>query len=149
MGALRRGQLQPVPGLLRLMAARQTIEPAQLQLRPAISGTRRLAQQLQADAAVAPAPKQERVQLHIALDLDVCQGHAVCVNEAPEVFYLDDETGKVAVHTDRPDPKHNDAVRAAADYCPQRTIQLEEEALPQEALSQDEASLPSGCPVAH
>ncbi|GAB5544536.1 MAG: lanosterol 14-alpha demethylase [Sandaracinaceae bacterium] len=127
---------------------------AELSVTPAVStgepaSVREEARQEVTEEAIAPAPKRERVQLHIALDLDVCQGHAVCVNEAPEVFYLDDETGKVAVHTDRPDPKHNDAVRAAADYCPQRTIQLEEEALPQEALSQDEASLPSGCPVAH
>lgn len=86
----------------------------------------------------APKKKEERVQLRIALDLDLCQGHAVCVNEAPGVFYVSDETGKVALHTDRPDPSQNDAVRAAADYCPQRVIQVHEE---------DEA--PLTCPVAH
>jgi len=81
--------------------------------------------------AVAKAPSREETKrspasLRIVLDRDVCQGHAVCVEEAPEVFYLADD-GKVAVRTDRPAPEQAHAVRQAAKYCPQKTISLEEE----------------------
>jgi len=78
-----------------------------------------------------PQRREERpaapASLRIVLDRDLCQGHAVCVGEAPEVFYLADD-GKVAVKTDRPAPEHAAAVRQAAKYCPQKTIQLHEEA---------------------
>ena len=47
------GQFQPVAGLLRLVAARLAVEPAELQLRSPIAGARGLAQQFQADTPVA------------------------------------------------------------------------------------------------
>jgi len=65
-------------------------------------------------------------QLTITLDTDLCQGHAVCVGEAPEVFTLDDD-GHVALLTDRPPPSLNAKVRAAAKHCPQRTILVQTE----------------------
>lgn len=80
--------------------------------------------------AVAPA-----ATLTITLDRDLCQGHAVCLEEAPEVFTLGDD-GRVELKTDRPEPHLHAAVRAAAKYCPQKTIQLHE-AAPEKA---------SGCP---
>ncbi|MBX3273181.1 MAG: cytochrome P450 [Sandaracinaceae bacterium] len=73
----------------------------------------------------SPEPAAPQASLRITLDKDLCQGHAVCVGEAPEVFTLGDD-GKVALLTDRPDPQHHAAVRAAARYCPQRTIVLHE-----------------------
>ena len=77
--------------------------------------------------AKAPVNGEDEAQLRIRLDSDLCQGHAVCVGEAPEVFTLGDD-GKVAlVNGDLPDPKLNAKVRAAAAYCPQKTIQLSEE----------------------
>ena len=70
------------------------------------------------------------------IDRDLCQGHAVCIEEAPEVFRLGDD-GKVELVTDRPAPELHDRVRAAAKYCPQRTILLSEAPA---------AAQPSGCP---
>ncbi len=93
-------------------------------------------------AAETPAPAtpaKPQVQLHVSLDHDLCQGHAVCVGEAPEVFTLGPE-GKVALLTATPDPSLNKKVRNAAKFCPQRTILLEERPLDSEAP-------PSGCPV--
>ncbi len=63
----------------------------------------------------------------IKLDLDLCQGHAVCVNEAPEVFALDEDEMKVRVLEDRPGPEHRPPVEAAARNCPTRAIQIVEE----------------------
>ncbi len=74
-------------------------------------------------AHTAPAT----AQLRIRLDRDLCQGHAVCVGEAPDVFALAAD-GKVSLHPgmEAPPPATHEAVRAAARYCPTRTIQLEE-----------------------
>ncbi len=80
--------------------------------------------------AVAPA-----AELRIALDRDLCQGHAVCIEEAPEVFTLGDD-GRVELLTDRPAPELHAKVRAAAKYCPQKTI----------LLSETPAAQPTGCP---
>lgn len=91
-----------------------------------------------AEAAPAPAPKADHVQLSITLDKDLCQGHSVCIGEAPEVFTLGDD-GKVALLTDKPDPSLNKKVRAAAKFCPQKTILLEEHAV--------EQAPPPGCPA--
>lgn len=59
------------------------------------------------------------------VDLGTCQGYANCVLEAPEVFDLDDETGKavVLVATVAED-LHEDARRAEAS-CPVQAITLE------------------------
>ena len=101
---------------------------------------------------VAGTPKRsakkagpDNAQLNIELDYDLCQGHAVCVSEVPEVFGLN-EAGKVMLHTSRPDPKFNAGVRAAAKHCPQRTILLSEEppgGSEHEAGSESDAP---GCP---
>ncbi len=90
-------------------------------------------------AVSVPATTEEvenHAQLVITLDSDLCQGHAVCIAEAPEVFKLGDDD-KVALLTDRSDPSLNPQVRRAARHCPQRTIQLREEAAPVEG---------DGCP---
>jgi sterol 14-demethylase len=62
--------------------------------------------------------------LKIVLDRDLCQGHAVCVGEAPEVFRIG-EDGKVelAIDGDLPLSVYG-KVHEAAQYCPTRTIKL-------------------------
>lgn len=52
LGTLRGGLLEPEPRLGRLVVLRLAIQAAKLQLRLAIAGTGRLAQQLEADAPV-------------------------------------------------------------------------------------------------
>jgi sterol 14-demethylase len=70
--------------------------------------------------ATATAPKQ----LKVVLDRDLCQGHAVCVGECPEVFRLGAD-GRVETITDTPPPSLHAKVRAAAKYCPTRSIRVE------------------------
>jgi sterol 14-demethylase len=79
-------------------------------------------------AAPEPAKKRARKakkQLRIVLDTDLCQGHAVCVGECAEVFYLGDH-GKVAAKTLEPSIELNDQVREASRHCPTRAIKIEE-----------------------
>ena len=78
-------------------------------------------------AATAPvATPTPTTGLRIVLDQDLCQGHAMCVGEAPSVFRIGDE-GKVEAITDRPSAELHEKVRLAAQYCPTRAIRLIEE----------------------
>ncbi len=74
-----------------------------------------------------PEARSESVagNARVAVDLDLCQGHAVCVNECPEIFAFDDEAMKVRLlREDVPS-----ALRAKADaavkYCPTRALSIE------------------------
>jgi sterol 14-demethylase len=80
------------------------------------------------DGAAAPAGDGETraKKLVIRLDRDLCQGHAVCVGEAPEVFEVG-EDHKVRLKLAEPPPELHKKVAQAARYCPTKTIQLVEE----------------------
>ena len=65
----------------------------------------------------------------VVVDLMLCQGHGVCVEECPEVFeVVDMETGypKVRLKTELPDAGLREKVQNAVDYCPNQTIRLVE-----------------------
>jgi sterol 14-demethylase len=71
--------------------------------------------------AAAPVARKK---LRITLDRDLCQGHGVCVGEAPDVFRLG-EDGKVELALDGDLAlAHYGQVHAAEKYCPTRTIKL-------------------------
>lgn len=79
-----------------------------------------------ASASTDAAPVATKpVRLTIRLDLDLCQGHAMCVGECPEVFAIG-ENGKVTAKTYAPAPELHAKVRAAAQFCPTRAIRLKE-----------------------
>ncbi|HTO55016.1 MAG TPA: ferredoxin [Myxococcota bacterium] len=63
--------------------------------------------------------------MNIRVDTDLCQGHAVCKEEAPAVFDLDPATNKVVLKLDRPDESLAAAVKRAVKYCPTRALRLE------------------------
>ncbi len=60
--------------------------------------------------------------LRLRVDLDLCQGHAVCVSEAPEVFEIDPETRKVRLRAVTVPQDQRTAVDAAVRYCPTRAL---------------------------
>ena len=65
----------------------------------------------------------------VEVDLLLCQGHGVCMEECPEVFeVVDMETGypKVRVKNEYPDEALRSKVQDAVDYCPNRTIRIVE-----------------------
>jgi len=65
----------------------------------------------------------------VQIDLDLCQGHAVCVNEAPEVFDLErTESGedKVCLRMNHPPAEQRAAVESAVRHCPTRALSIEE-----------------------
>jgi delta14-sterol reductase len=61
--------------------------------------------------------------MRITIDTDLCQGHAVCMGEAPDVFQVGDD-GKLTLLTEQPPERLRDQVHAAAKYCPTRAITI-------------------------
>jgi ferredoxin len=57
----------------------------------------------------------------VAVDADLCQGHARCWDICPEVFSLDDEGYAYVAVADIP-PEVEAKVRQAANNCPERAI---------------------------
>ncbi|MDQ3035342.1 MAG: cytochrome P450 [Myxococcota bacterium] len=72
------------------------------------------------------APEATSPSLRVRIDRDLCQGHAVCVGEAPEVFAISPNDGKVMLKVARPSAELHAKVRAAAEHCPTRSIRIEE-----------------------
>lgn len=64
--------------------------------------------------------------LRVAVDLDICQGYVCCVMEAPEVFDVDDATGRSLLLVAEPDESLRASVEAAARACPARAITVED-----------------------
>lgn len=95
------------------------------ELAAAASGPAQEAPPPSCPAHARPAPS---ANLRVRVDRDLCQGHAVCVGEAPEVFALGRDQ-KVMLKLARPPAELHDKVRAAAKFCPTRTIRLEEQPL--------------------
>jgi ferredoxin len=62
------------------------------------------------------------------VDLDLCEGCASCMVAAPEVFDIDDETGRAVVLVERPGPDQAAQVRTAVLHCPVRAVHVTEDA---------------------
>ncbi|MEM9255081.1 MAG: ferredoxin [Pseudomonadota bacterium] len=68
--------------------------------------------------------------LKVTVDMDLCQGHSVCLGECPEVFdVVDSEDGypQVVVLMDEPPAELRDKVVAAAQFCPNHVISVSED----------------------
>lgn len=61
--------------------------------------------------------------MRIVVDLDLCQGHAVCQAEAPEVFTVP-KHGKVEILVENPGAAQRAAVDDAVTYCPTRALSI-------------------------
>jgi ferredoxin len=61
--------------------------------------------------------------MRIEVDLDLCQGHAMCQLEAPEVFAVP-KKGKVTVIDAKPPEIQRAAIEAAVRYCPAQALRL-------------------------
>jgi len=59
----------------------------------------------------------------IEVDLDLCQGHAMCEVEAPDFFTVP-KRGKVEILNDEPPEEDREAVQNAIDMCPTRALSI-------------------------
>jgi ferredoxin len=69
--------------------------------------------------------------MRVIADLELCQGHGMCENEAPEVFrVVESEDGSYAhveILVTRLDEGLREKVETAVRVCPNRTLSLEAE----------------------
>jgi sterol 14-demethylase len=95
-------------------------QPCRLRYRRRAHVTQGLPHEVARATASSPAPGGFRV----LTDLDLCQGHAVCMGEAPEVFHVGD--GKVELLQSEPPLALRAKVELAQRYCPSGAIWIEE-----------------------
>ena len=65
--------------------------------------------------------------MKLTADFELCQGHGVCVEEAPDIFTLDENTGRyprVVILQERPDAEQKTRVELAVTHCPTRALKL-------------------------
>ena len=63
--------------------------------------------------------------VRIVVARDLCQGHAACEGEAPEVFSVS-KKGDLTILQPEPPEELWDAVRLAVKYCPTHALSIEE-----------------------
>ena len=70
-------------------------------------------------------PSNEGVRVRI--DLDLCQGHSVCVGEAPELFGIRriDGVDKVLLRTESVAPDLRAKLELAVEHCPGHALSIE------------------------
>lgn len=61
----------------------------------------------------------------VVADPDMCQGHAMCALEAPDVFRVP-KHGTVEILVPEVTAQNEDAVRSAMRHCPTQALSLEE-----------------------
>jgi ferredoxin len=68
--------------------------------------------------------------MKVKVDLDLCQGHSVCLSEAPEIFaVLDGDAGYpvVKVLLEEPPEALREKLERAVRHCPNNVISIIEE----------------------
>jgi ferredoxin len=72
-------------------------------------------------------PAQGRAPgVRIVVDHDLCQGHATCEGEAPEVFSVS-KKGELTVLDFNPAEELRRAVELAVRYCPTHALSIQED----------------------
>ena len=61
--------------------------------------------------------------MRIVVDTQLCQGHGVCMGEAPEVFLVTRE-GKLTVLNEKPPAELREQMEAAVRYCPTGALSI-------------------------
>ncbi len=64
--------------------------------------------------------------MRIVVDRDLCQGHAACEGEAPDVFSVS-KKGELTILQPEPPEEWRAAVELAVKYCPTHALSIEED----------------------
>jgi ferredoxin len=65
------------------------------------------------------------MRFRIDVDLDLCQGHAMCELEAPDYFKVP-RLGKVEILDSEPPDDAHDEIERAVDMCPTQALFIKE-----------------------
>ena len=63
--------------------------------------------------------------MRVKVDLELCQGHSLCQEEAPEVFRVPKGAHTVELLQPEPAEALRAQVQAAVKYCPTRALRIE------------------------
>jgi ferredoxin len=63
--------------------------------------------------------------MKVLIDWGLCQGHANCTGDAPEVFEIDDD-GKLQVLLEEPPEDLRPKLELAVRYCPAGAIRIQD-----------------------
>jgi sterol 14-demethylase len=85
-------------------------------------GPEEVAPREEAKLTAEPSPSGS---FRICVDRDLCQGHGVCVDEAPEVFALDRQENKVKLIVPDASEELRERVTLAVKHCPTRALSIE------------------------
>ena len=64
--------------------------------------------------------------MKVVVDRDLCQGHAACEGEAPDVFSVS-KKGELTVLQPQPPEEQRNAVLLAVKYCPTHALSIQED----------------------
>lgn len=65
--------------------------------------------------------------MRIRVDLDLCQGHAVCQDEAPGIFTVP-KRGQVVIENENLDDAARPDIERAVRYCPTQALSIVDDA---------------------
>lgn len=65
--------------------------------------------------------------MRVSVDRDLCQGHAMCVLEDPDVFVVARGEDQVRLLDETPDESHREGVANAVRFCPTAALSVEED----------------------
>ena len=65
--------------------------------------------------------------MKVKVDRDLCQGHAVCMSEAPEIFRVDEKTSELTVLQEQPSEALRSKLVLAVKYCPTSALSIDED----------------------
>lgn len=65
--------------------------------------------------------------MRVSADISLCQGHQLCLGEAPDIFGFDREGDHVVILVAEPDESRRAEVATAVRYCPAFALYLEED----------------------
>jgi sterol 14-demethylase len=100
-------------------------QPCRVRYRRRQPQTTRRTSGLAASQTIAPARAATATRFRVVCDLDLCQSHAACMGEAPEVFQVG-EVGKVSLVHEYPSLELRAKVETAVKSCPTGTLRIEE-----------------------
>lgn len=63
--------------------------------------------------------------MKITIDLEGCKGYACCMMEAPDLFDIDDATGKAVLLVEHPTEDQREQAERGARSCPANVITLQ------------------------
>ena len=64
--------------------------------------------------------------MRVVANYDVCEANLVCMKNAPEVFYVNDDDELTILMPEIDDPEIQEKARRAVQLCPRAALSIEE-----------------------